>query len=554
MDLFRIVLFAAAATLIAACSDGGSPTPTPPPATPTATPPTPPPPPSSTTVTISGAVTFDLVPFNVGTSGLDFDAITQAPARGIVVQALDSGGGILDTDVTNNSGQYSVSVSSNTDIRIRARARLMETSIATWDVTVRDNTNGDADYVLDGTLTSSGAANSTRNLNADSGWGGTSYTGVRAAAPFAILDVIFNAKMLINNAAPGTNFPTLQVYWSPNNRAASGNISDGDIGTTSYSRIGGGLPTILVLGNANNDTDEFDRHVMAHEYGHYVEDQFGRTDNIGGAHSITERLDPRVAMSEGWGNAFSAMVEDDPIYRDSSGAMQASGFSFSVETNGVGTIGWFSEASVQSVIYDLFDSNDDGVDTISAGFTPIFETITDPAYINNSAATTIFSFLNSFRAISSVSDSDIDALVVGQNINGTDSFGAGEINNGGNAFVLPVFKTLTVGGAPVMICSVDDAGTFNKLGNYDFVRLSIATTGTYTLTMTRVSGPTGRDPDFFVHQAGNLIDIADSTSVDAESLTRNLPAADYWISAFDFFNIDATAGTAGDVCYNFTAI
>ena len=545
MSIFRIVFCACAMMLFAACSDGGSPTP-PPVAMPPAPPPPPPPPPS--TVTISGAVTFDLVPFNVGTNGLDYNAITQAPARGIVIQALDASGGVLASDVTDGSGQYSVSVTSNTDVRIRARAQLLETTAATWDVIVRDNTNGDADYVLDGALSSSGAANSTRNLNADAGWGGTSYTGVRAAAPFAILDVIYDAKTLINNAAPGTTFPTLQVYWSPNNRAASGDIANGEVGTTSYRRTGGGLPTILVLGNANNDTDEYDRHVMAHEYGHYFEDQLGRTDN-----SISERLDPRVAMSEGWGNAFSGMVEDDPIYRDSGGAMQASGFSFSVESNAVGATGWFSEGSVQSVIYDLFDSNVDASDTISAGFTPIFTSLTDPAYINDAAATTIFAFLTSFRANSSISDSDIDALANSQDINGTDSFGAGETNNGGNPQVLPVFKTLTVGGVPVTVCSVDDAGTNNKLGNYDFIRLSIATTGTYTLTMSRISGPAGRDPDFFVHQADNLIDIADSTAVDTESLTRNLPADDYWISVLDFFNIDDSAGTPGDVCYNFTA-
>lgn len=546
MGIIRVICSIFGMTLIAACSNGSSPSPTPP-----TTPPPTPTPPSS--VMITGAVTFDLVPFNAATNGLDYDAITQAPARGIVVQALDSGGAVLDTDITNNSGQYSVSVSANTDVRIRARARLMETAIANWDVTVRDNTNGDADYVLDGGLSSSGAADSTRNLNAGSGWGGASYTGNRAAAPFAILDVIYNAKMLINNASPGTNFPDLQVYWSPNNRAATGNVADGDIGTTSYARMGGGLPTIRVLGNADNDTDEYDRHVMAHEYGHYVEDQLARADNIGGAHSISERLDPRVAMSEGWGNAFSGMVEDNPIYRDSGGAMQASGFSFSVESGSVGTAGWFSESSVQAVIYDLFDTSDDGVDVISDGFAPIFASLTDPDYIADPAPVTIFSFLTSFRMNSSASDAAIDALVNSEGINGTGSYGVGETNDGGITTVLPVFKTLTVGGAPVTLCSTNDAGTNNKLGNYDFARLTIATTGSYTLTMTRTSGPTGRDPDFFISQASNLIDSADSTVPDTEVLTRNLSAGDYWIDAFDFFNIDDTAGTPGDVCFDFSA-
>ncbi len=546
MSMVRIFFCTLAFALVGACSNGGggSSTPTPP------APPTPPPPPSN--VTISGAVTFDLVPFNVGTNGLDYNAISQQPARGVVVQALDSGGAILDSDVTDGGGQYSVSVASNTDVRIRARARMMESTIATWDVSVRDNTNGDAEYVLDGGLTSSGAANSNRNLNAGSGWGGSSYTGARAAAPFAILDVIYSAKMLINNAAAGTNFPMLQVFWSPNNRAADGNIADGDIGTSSYTRIGG-TPTILVLGNENNDTDEYDRHVMAHEYGHYVEDQLSRSDSIGGPHSLSDRLDPRVALSEGWGNAFSAMVEDDPVYRDSGGAMQASGFSFNVETVSAGTLGWFNESSTQAIIYDLFDDADDGADVVSAGFSPIYASLTDPAYINDPAPATIFSFLNSFRSNSTVSDADIDALATAQNINGTGSFGAGETNDGGIPSVLPLLQTLSVGAAPITVCSVDDAGTTNKLGNYDFMRLSIGTTGSYTLTMTRTSGPTGGDPDFFIYQAGDLINVGGSADVDMETLTTTLQANDYWISARDFFNVDDTAGTPGDVCYDFSA-
>jgi len=549
MGRVRVFLSAFVILLAGACSQSGSPTPPPPP--PPAPPPPPPPPPGSN-VTISGVVTFDLVPLNTATNGLDYNNITQSPARGIVVQALSSTGAILDTDVTNANGQYSVSVDSDTDVRIRARARIMESTVTTWDVTVRDNTNGNAVYVLDGALTSSGSANSTRNLNADSGWGGTSYTSQRAAGPFAILDVIYDAKLLISGVAGGINFPTLQVFWSPNNRAASGDIADGDIGTSSYTRISG-TPTILVLGNQNSDTDEYDRHVMAHEYGHYVEDQLSRTDSIGGPHSISDRLDPRVAMGEGWGNAFSAMVEDDPVYRDSGGAMQANGFSFSVESTSVATPGWFSEGSVQAIIYDLFDSANDGADTINAGFAPIFASLTDPAYINNIAPITVFAFLESFRANSSVSDADIDALISPQGINGAGSFGAGETNDGGIPSVLPIVQTLSVGAAPITICSLDDAGTTNKLGNTDFMRMNIGTTGSYTLTMTRTSGPTGGDPDFFVFQAGSLIAVADSTVTDSETLTRNLSAGDYWISAYDFFNIDDTAGTPGDVCYDFSA-
>ena len=78
---------------------------------------------------------------------------------------------------------------------------------------------------------------------------------------------------------------------------------------------------IYILGDftaLGGDTDEFDQSVIAHEFGHYVEDRFGRSDSIGGDHGGSATLlDLRVAFGEGWGNAFSGMVLGDPIYRDS---------------------------------------------------------------------------------------------------------------------------------------------------------------------------------------------------------------------------------------------
>lgn len=547
MTVLRVLAGVIIMALAVACSESSPTNPTPPPPAPP-----PPPPPPAGMVTISGTITFDLVPFNTATNGLDYNAITQAPARGLIVEALDGGGSVLDSTISNGSGQYSVSVDSNTNVRIRARARMTESTIASWTVTVRDNTNSDAEYVLDGSLTDSGGTDSTRNLNAPSGWGGSSYTSTRAAAPFAMLDVVYNALMMINGAAAGTTFPELQVYWSPNNRAASGDIANGEIGTTSFRSGGGLIPTILVLGNQNNDTDEYDRHVIAHEFGHYMESQLSRSDSIGGPHALGDRLDPRLAMGEGFGNAFSGMVEMDPVYRDSGGAMQANGFSFSVESTTASPNGWFNEASVQLVLYDIFDSDSDGADAISAGFGPIFTALTDPDYINGSRPTTLFAFIDSLRINSSISDSDINALLAAQSINGTGPVGTGETNDGGIPTVLPIAKTVSVGGGATTVCSFDDAGTVNRLGNFDFLLLSIATTASYTMTMTTSSGPASRDPDFSLFQGNSFVANADTTNADTETLTLTLQPGDYWIAASDFQNVDDASGSAGDACFDFT--
>lgn len=547
VSCFRLLFSAGVLLVIAACSGGGGSTPSPPPPAPP-----PPPPPPSGAVEISGVVTYDDVPLNTATNGLNYAATAQRPARGVTVDAVDSSGAVLDSTITNASGQYTVTVDPNTTVRIRANARLLQTSGATWDVTARDNTNNNAIYVLGGSLTTSGTTNSTRNLNAPSGWGGAGYTGTRVAAPFAILDTIYTSLQLVAAAEPGETFPAFQVFWSINNRSASGDVTNGDIGSSSYTRIGG-VPTILILGDENDDTDEYDDHVVSHEFGHYLEDQLARSDSIGGRHSLGDRLDPRVAMGEGWGNAFSAMALDNPIYRDSSGAQQAVGFSFNIESNTNSPAGWYNEASVHSIIYDIFDTASDGADTISAGFAPIYTSITAPEYVQNIAPTSIFTFAESLRANAGLNNADLNALIAAQSINGTGSFGDGETNSGGIAIALPVVKSTSVGAAPLEVCSFDDAGTFNKVGNRQLIRLTLPTSTSYTFTMVRTSGPTGRDPDFFIYRAGSLINVGGSEDMDSEVLVANFSAGEYWIDAHDFLNIDED-GPSGDVCFDFSVV
>ena len=89
---------------------------------------------------------------------------------------------------------------------------------------------------------------------------------------------------------------------------------------------------IFLLGAEDTDTEEYDRHVIAHEWGHYLEDAFSRSDSVGGPHALGDQLDMRVAFGEGWGNAFSAMVERDPVYKDTLGPAQNTGFYLDVES------------------------------------------------------------------------------------------------------------------------------------------------------------------------------------------------------------------------------
>ncbi len=52
------------------------------------------------------------------------------------------------------------------------------------------------------------------DLHADSGWGGGGYSGVRQAAPFAILDSIYQAMKKVRDADSSAVFPKLKANWS----------------------------------------------------------------------------------------------------------------------------------------------------------------------------------------------------------------------------------------------------------------------------------------------------------------------------------------------------
>lgn len=298
MKLIRGIFTIAGLAFLVSCGSGGD----------DSTPPSSGPVPEK--VTISGTATYDNVPHNTSTNGLNYNLISQDPIRGATIQVLQ-GNSVIATSKTDSNGQYSFELNSNTEVKIRVRAELLQTGSPGWDTTIVDNTNNGAIYVLDSSVFSTGSSNQTRNLNAASGWGGSSYTSTRAAAPFHILDRVYETIMKLEVVDSSINLPELKINWSVNNVAQSGDRSQGQIGTSFYSN-----GEIFLLGAANSDTDEYDGHVIIHEWGHYFEDKLARSDSIGGSHSGGDRLDMRVAFSEGFGNAWSGIITDDPYYRE----------------------------------------------------------------------------------------------------------------------------------------------------------------------------------------------------------------------------------------------
>jgi len=256
-------------------------------------------------------------------------------------------------------------------------------------------------------------------------------------------------------------------------------------------------------------------------------------------------------MGEGFGNALSGMMTDDPVYRDSNGAQQSGSNSFSINVETNAPAGWFDEASVQSVLYDIYDAADD--DTLSLGLAPIYEVFTADAYKQQPVFTTIFSFLAELKSQQAASAAAIDTFAATRGINSTAADAVGETNNGSTPTSLPVYKQLTVNGGAVEICSNVNNGTdssLNKLGNRAFLKFT-ATSAPHTLTMTRVRGDASRDPDFIVYKNGTVVAPAESDPAESESTTATLTAGEHVIDAYDFYN-SGRAGATGDACYNFT--
>ncbi|WP_299263870.1 hypothetical protein [uncultured Psychrosphaera sp.] len=524
---------------------------------------------STETINITGTIQYERVPFSTSTYGLDYDNIITLPVRGAVVEALDGAGDVVATSTTSDEGTYSVTVPQDSAVQISVKAQTLSDATAKWDIEIRDNTNDGGLYLLQGSLSSSDtSADSIRNLTATTGWDGSSYSGTRASAPFAILDTAYDVVMKIVAVDSNVNMDDVDIFWSKDNSTASGELSDGEIGTSFYSG-----DQLYILGKEDVDTDEFDDHVIIHELGHYFEDNLSRSDSIGGAHSLDNILDMRVALGEGFGNAFSGMVSDDPIYSDTSGAQQGLGFILDVDDNSNTNPGWYSEGSVQAILYDIYDADEDEGDTVALGFAGIYQAMTSSDYINQTSMTSIFSLIDEVKTLNPTSETAIDTLVEGQTFDTnygidpiTDKFGTDETHNAEVESNLDVYKSISADALPVKLCSHADSQEYNGLGTRQFLRLDITTAGSYIITADFVA--TGNDileansdPDFVLYLNGEVAGgINGGTSgnggsleVGSETSTVSLEEDEYILEVYDYSNVDDDESEVnGTACFNVT--
>ena len=511
---------------------------------------------SATSVTVAGKLQYEFVPPNFNCAGLNFNAIQTRPVRAVTVQLIDGSDDttVLGTTTTDDNGDYSFSnVAVNTDVRIRVRAELKQAGAPGWDVEVRDNVDTSASppalslrplYVVQWDVFNTGIGDVLdADYTATTGWDGSSYTGTRAAAPLAILDQIYTGMQSILAERPSEDFAPLDVFWSVNNTLTS--PLDIDAGELTASFYRSDIDSLFLLGDASVDTEEFDDHVTMHEWGHYFEDNFSRSDSIGGPHTIGQSLDARLAFGEGFATAMAAILLEDQQYCDTAAAGTTGGFGLSTENENGGAQGWMNEMSVATFIYDLWDTNVDGTDTGSIGFGPILDVMMGPQ-VTTDSFTTLFSFAAELQSMVTGTDlAFVNSQLDRENIERTsnDIWGSSQdlilTSPNQSRDVLPLYTDLPTNGT-INICTNSDYDTGrngNKLAEYRYLRFVTTASSAYTITVTSTTAtpvtadPDDRDqsdPDMFIYQQGALVAFGNSGVENTETFTTQvLPAGTY---------------------------
>jgi hypothetical protein len=312
------------------------------------------------TQTITGQAFYQKIP--VSDSGLDFNRPVMVPIRRARVEVVDrSMQAIVAVSETDTNGQFRVPVPFEPDLTIRVVSRLR-----TGDLRVADNTNGNALYSI------------TSDVDARQPLGRiTIADNSRLSGAFNILEMIQRSNDAVRLADLTVIPPPIAIFWSTRNTTRSGNIPEGLVGTTYFNFNNN---TAFVLGDRSTDSDEFDDSVIVHEYAHLLATRFSRDDSPGGAHGVGDMLDPRVAWSEGWANFFSSAVRNDPAFRDSMGSNGTSILKYDLEDNVPAADrhpGYWSEASVHTLLWDLYDDRVDAGDEVQYPLSLIWAAFTD---------------------------------------------------------------------------------------------------------------------------------------------------------------------------------
>lgn len=353
-------------------------------------------------------------------------------------------------------------------------------------------------------------------------------------------------------------FPALAVFWSENNRIVEGDFDEkkGELQSTVYTPDGGESGEIFVLGKEDEDTDEYDEHILLHEWGHFVEDQFSRSDSFGGPHFFSDLLDPRVAFSEGFSNAWSAIMLEDSRYIDTLGRAQDESLVLDLELNsfnGMGSQGWFVEGSIGSMVFDLMDETDDDSDSISVGMAALFAALRG-GHAETASLTSIFSFITALKAQVPLMEDQIDAITAAQNIeNISDDFASDEDDYGDLDRLESdpkVYVDIELDGGSKTLCVSNEVGVFNKLGNSRFLKFELNRVADVRFDVSRSSGDRGVKPGMYIFERGVSLSHQEGSNLGVLNFTFGFEPGTYVLELYENGNIGNNSDAGSSVCFD----
>ena len=507
---------------------------------------------SSGDVNVSRTINYENVPVNTATNTLNTSAITNRPARGVVVRLLDANSNTVTSTTTDASGAYTISNASvpTSTFTIVALAQMVKTTSPTYDFqvvnSVASGTVGTV-YAVSSSSTSVGSCTTSCTVNV------TALDSNRGSGPFSILDVVYIAIQKILTADSTTVFPALNIKWTSTS-------TTGSFFTTSSVTCGTGVSNcVVLLGNRSGDSDEFDRHIVAHEFTHYLESALSRSDSIGGSHSSNDTLEPRIAYGEGLGNAMGAIFLDDSLYTDTTAS---GGFNINMETGTHTNVGYYSEYSVQSVLWDLYDNVSDTkngqTDNLNYSFAKIWAGVVALKSING--ITYIHEFISALKAANTGDTTSINNILTMESIASSEATepdvsktSAGTSNThtcDGSTAAYPYNPIVEIVAATtgtvvnaVTVSGSQNCGKVstanNKLFGSKFYRITAANSGTMTVVATD-SGTTADYPDVYIFRQGTTVNTC--ASGVSENCSATVSAGSVYIVEIRTFSTCASTG------------
>jgi hypothetical protein len=461
------------------------------------------------TTTFRGTILYEKIP--AGADGLRLDAPVRTAAAGIKVEIVASPDrAVLGSGFTDEKGGYSIPVHLGRQPRVYVRA-LAQTENAS---VVRAG-----DRAEWSTVSEPFAAGRERTVTRDL----LATDSSRVAGAFNIAATIARSNALVHAAQPGVTLPRVEIRW------------DTTYAGGTFFRAAEAVA--FINGRRGRDSDEYDDHVIGHEYGHYLMENFSRESSPAGDHGFGEQVDPRLAWSEGWANFFGAATAGSAHYLDTGviRGRQAVLLRMDLEDDAPAgdRPGIWSEHSVGSVLWDWFDEAADDPDALALGFAPMWTAFVSLAKQPDAY---LLRYANALASLTKQSG-PMAAALSARGI----TYPPGENPPAPEPFPEPIESGKAATG------SVDSRSTRRsnllRSSAHFWFRIPEERQVSVTLKITAARDPSRADLDLFLFDAdGERIAYSDQVNGvgDTEQITRRLPAGYYRIEVRSWANANSS--------------